>query len=85
MVSPESVSILCADWSGHASKRSAWQLAANDSKVVPSAIRGALSLEKLLDYAGTLPGPCILAIDAAIGLPGHVVDEFSQRIRKRKR
>ncbi|MEM7194225.1 MAG: hypothetical protein AAF402_04690 [Pseudomonadota bacterium] len=71
--------IICADWSGKPEKRSAWNLLAGSNCVSPLAADGSLSYLSLIDYATNLDSPTLIGIDAALGVPAHVVERYQPK------
>ncbi len=69
-------SILCADWGKEPVKRRAWELKAGTSLVQPVCLNRELRLSNLIDYATSLGGPVLIGIDAAIGVPRHVGEQY---------
>jgi hypothetical protein len=64
--------LICVDWGKDLSKRRAWVGDVAERRVVLANVRP--ELPKLLSYARDLPGRTIVAIDAALGVPGFYLN-----------
>lgn len=65
--------ILAVDWSGTPDKRAVWR-ADVEGRAVGLVEGGPWSLARVLEAARALPGPVLIGIDAALGLPRPYVE-----------
>lgn len=71
------VHILCADWAKVPNKRRVWEIRRSTTAVRSVTADCGTDFVSILQYARCLDGPVILGIDAAIGVPAHIVKRFS--------
>lgn len=64
--------LICVDWGKDLSKRRAWVAEVAARRVAPADVDP--TLESLIAFARALPGRTLIAIDAALGVPGFYLD-----------
>ena len=68
--------IVCIDWSKHEDKRRGWWQEKDTNLIKPLSI-GNLTLESILESFKHTDGPTLIGIDAAMGAPYKVIQQFS--------
>jgi hypothetical protein len=64
--------LICVDWGKDLSKRRAWVAEVAARRVAPADVRP--TLPTLVSFARALPGRTVVAIDAALGVPGFYLE-----------
>jgi hypothetical protein len=64
--------LICVDWGKDLSKRRAWVAEVAARRVAPADVRP--TLPRLVSFARALPGRTVVAIDAALGVPGFYLE-----------